>query len=787
MTKKKSMVGCKPMMACLAALSTLFHVAPAQGADGLYMVVDLSGGPGAASYPVSSMDAEPKGGWTDEYKTTKLVLRRIDPGVFTMGCEASEDGYNGYETVPHEVTISKPFYIGVFEVTQKQYELVTGSRPSFFSNPSCCETRPVELVTWNAIRGKSADYNWPSTSEVDASSFIGKLRAKTGIAAFDLPTEAAWEYACRAGTTGAFNDDAGIDALGRHWHNGGQDYSKTCTAEAGTAKVGSYRPNAWGLYDMHGNVWEWTLDWYQPRISFPSSPATDPAGPVVSPFRLRVLRGGGWYYHAGSCRSASRLSQYPDDPSSQGNYFGFRLCCSAERKGEGSTVTADFAQTIAKFRPALHSSSYAPNFNRVFMAKWDRFLEEMNFDYVRTHDLGLVNDGSRSFDVQYIFPLMHLDATKPENYFFTTTDFLVDLQHAIGQKTFYRLGTSIEHTGLVHFAAEIPKDFDKMAEVFAGTVRHFVKGWGDPAGKVRPIEYWEIWNEPDGANNMWSFNGTDDRDPVNNRNAERHDLFVKFFVKVLKRIKTEFPEVKVGGPALCSMRDDWFRPILRACKAEGVAPDFISWHCYGNEPDRMFAMTDAADCICREEGFPNLEFIMNEWHFMGKSVRKSAVRSPDDMNDINSACYSLTVLSRLQTSRYDQAYFYGCKFYGSYGFYNYETQEPNKNFYAMKAFGEIKRDSADICASASTDKDVTAFATRSADGKKAFLLVTDYNGNGMHIPVSVKGAERAKSVSARVLSFEQNLDPFPVEIKDGKFTLVKPDTYSAAFLVTFEF
>ena len=157
--------------------------------------------------------------------------------------------------------------------------------------------------------------------------------------------------------------------------------------------------------------------------------------------------------------------------------------------------------------------------------------------------------------MQYVFPLMHLDPSDPKNYFFDTTDFMLDLQYAIGQKPFYRLGTSIEHTGLVHFAAEIPKDFDKMAEAFAGIMRHCLKGWGDPNGKVRPIEYWEIWNEPDGRNNMWSFNGGyDDGDPVNNRNAERRDLFVKFFVKVLKRLKSEFPDVKIGGPALCYMK-----------------------------------------------------------------------------------------------------------------------------------------------------------------------------------------------------------------------------------------
>ena len=462
----------------------------------------------------------------------------------------------------------------------------------------------------------------------------------------------------------------------------------------------------------------------------------------------------------------------------------------AAASAASAAVTADFTKTTAKFRPALHSSGYAPNFERAHQAKWDERLKEMNFDYVRTHDLGLVNCGCRAFDVQYMFPLMHLDATDPKNYFFATTDFMVDLQHAIGQKTFFRLGTSIEHTGLVHFAAEIPKDFDKMAEAFAGTVRHYVKGWGDPAGKIRPIEYWEIWNEPDGSNNMWSFNGgVNDRDPKNNRNAERRELFVKFFVKALKRIKSEFPDVKVGGPALCSMREDWFRPILRACKAEGIRPDFLSWHCYSNDPDRMFKMADAADRMCKEEGFDGLEFIINEWHFFCKAGwgKNAKVRAPDNMNDINSACYSLTILSRLQTSRYDQAYFYGCRFYGNWGFYNHGTGELNKNFYAMKAFGEIKRDCTDICASSSTDKDVTAFAAKSADGRRAVLLVTDYNGRGMHIPVSVKGIDGVKAAKARVLSFEKDLEPMDVKVKDGRFTLAKPDAYSAAFLVTFDF
>ena len=294
----------------------------------LYLVVDLSGGTNAVSYPVSYLDKEPTGGWTSTHKTTSLVLRRIDPGTYTMGCAIEETGYNGGEAVPHKVTIDKPFYIGVFEVTQKQYELVTGTTPSSYKG----DLRPVEDISWNTIRGDSAEFNWPASNKVDATTFIGLLRAKTGIDTFDLPTEARWEYACRAGTTNAFNSgknltncrsgtDPQADEVGRYYFNKGDGKKNLSKSHE---KVGSYRPNAWGLYDMHGNVWEFCLDWYQGRGSFSSAAATDPVGPRWG--SGRVLRGGSWSGGAADCRAASRTSI---SPSGRHNNYGFRLSCSA--------------------------------------------------------------------------------------------------------------------------------------------------------------------------------------------------------------------------------------------------------------------------------------------------------------------------------------------------------------------------------------------------------------------------------------------------------------------------
>ena len=258
-----------------------------------YCVIDLSAVANASSYPVTYLDAPPSGGWTDEYKTTKLVLKRIEAGSFIMGSDQTDES--------HRVTLTKPFYCGVFEVTQKQWELVTGGNPSNFSG----DKRSVEQVSYNAIRGSSTGAQWPASNAVDSSSFLGKLRARTGLD-FDLPTEAQWEYACRAGTTTTYS--YGDSASGIYmWYC---DNSSDQTHEVGTKS-----PNPWGLYDMHGNVWEWCLDWYG-TLSY----GTDPQG--SSSGSNRVLRGGSWNNIASNCTSSNRFNYYP---SYELDYYGFRL------------------------------------------------------------------------------------------------------------------------------------------------------------------------------------------------------------------------------------------------------------------------------------------------------------------------------------------------------------------------------------------------------------------------------------------------------------------------------
>ena len=267
-----------------------------------YCVIDLSAGSNAASYPVTYLTVPPSGGFNvSEYKTTKLVLKRIEAGSFKM---------NG----SYGVTLTKPFYCGLFEVTQRQWALVTGSDPCSSTSNGKGSSYPVHYVWYNMIRGSSAGAGWPSSSAVDSSSFLGKLRTRTGID-FDLPTEAQWEYACRAGTTTTYNYGNSVNGSFM-WYR--DNSTKSC-------EVGTKSPNSWGFYDMHGNVEEFCLDWYASGLTG----GTDPKGSSSGSYR--VLRGGGWLSYASSCTSSSRASDNPGDYYDQRVRYrsiGFRLVCT---------------------------------------------------------------------------------------------------------------------------------------------------------------------------------------------------------------------------------------------------------------------------------------------------------------------------------------------------------------------------------------------------------------------------------------------------------------------------
>lgn len=226
----------------------------------------------------------------------------IQPGTFKMGSPPNESGRDNDER-QHRVTLTKGFYMQTTEVTQRQWKAVMGSNPSKFKN--CGDDCPVETVSWD-----------------DVQEFIRKLNRREGGNKYRLPTEAEWEYAARAGTDTpfAFGHCLSTDQANYNGNNPLSGCSKGVYRK-GTISVASFQPNSWGLYDMHGNVWEWCQDWFG---NYPLGSITNPTGPFGGSYR--VNRGGGWYSFAWYCRSANRdrLS-----PGGRGNFLGFRLLRTA--------------------------------------------------------------------------------------------------------------------------------------------------------------------------------------------------------------------------------------------------------------------------------------------------------------------------------------------------------------------------------------------------------------------------------------------------------------------------
>jgi formylglycine-generating enzyme required for sulfatase activity len=222
----------------------------------------------------------------------------LPAGVFAMGSPEEEPERSDDET-QHPVTLSQPFYMQTTEVTQAQWTEVMDENPSEF--PECGGDCPVESVSWEEIQ-----------------EFVQRLNDNEGGCEYRLPTEAEWEYAARAGTPTPFafgnclsTDQANYDGNWPYEDCPAGDYRD------GPILVGSFPPNAWGLYDMHGNVAEWCLDWYD---DYPPGEATDPAGPDSG--YDRVVRGGSWWSDEGGCRSAVRDLKWP---SHSDENLGFRL------------------------------------------------------------------------------------------------------------------------------------------------------------------------------------------------------------------------------------------------------------------------------------------------------------------------------------------------------------------------------------------------------------------------------------------------------------------------------
>jgi len=225
---------------------------------------------------------------------TRMAFVEIEAGRFVMGSPLDEIGREAQER-QHDVRLSQPFWLGVHEVTQREWQTVMDDNPSSFRSDG--SALPVENVNWFEVQ-----------------EFLARLTERSEGNRFRLPTEAEWEYACRGGATTAYGIGSALDHT---LANYAESVADSAAGQGRTVAVGSFPPNAWGLRDMHGNVWEWLEDEHCP---YEEGPGLDPTPSCGGP--LKVIRGGSWYFAADSARCALRYTHRPED---RGISLGFRV------------------------------------------------------------------------------------------------------------------------------------------------------------------------------------------------------------------------------------------------------------------------------------------------------------------------------------------------------------------------------------------------------------------------------------------------------------------------------
>ncbi len=325
-----------------------------------------------------------------------------------------------------------------------------------------------------------------------------------------------------------------------------------------------------------------------------------------------------------------------------------------------------------------------------------------------------------------------------------------------------------------------PKDHDQYAEVLAGIVRHYTKGWANGYRWSDRITHWELFNEPD-VDPCWR--GT---------RAE----FIHLYVTCLKRLKAEFPELTIGGPGFGSFFT-FGRELLAACRAANVKPDFVAWHYYGSNPQNILAQPAQVKAMAAEEGFPELELIIDEWHYIRNNswdgiqgatspeAMRRAREGSEGVNGIDSAVFTTQVELGFHDTPLSKSHFYGCGYDGCWGYVD-RYRRPNKVYHAMQAMGELIAACRDRATCRAACRTFGAFGAWESDRKGARLIVSDCRGESKELSVAVKGISPEAKVSVRRMDDGHDWEPTAEAVwRDGVLTLRKAAPGSVLFDVRF--
>lgn len=382
----------------------------------------------------------------------------------------------------------------------------------------------------------------------------------------------------------------------------------------------------------------------------------------------------------------------------------------------------------------------------------------LNIPYARTHDSNYNSGygGPHTVDISAIFPDFDRDPDDPSAYDFTNTDAYMNSIVAAGTQVFFRLGESIEHT-VKQYNIFPPKDYLKWARICEHIIRHYNEGWAN--GLHLGIKYWEIWNEPDLDYEDWktkphTWGGT----------AEQ---FYDFYEVAAAYLDKTFPDLMIGGPALCWM-EDWADTFLKRLKKKNVGLDFFSWHIYERRVDEVVGKVRRIRALLDKNGFEGVPSFLNEWNYI-KGWTDEYVYSLSEIASIKGAAYTSAVMSACQNEPVDMLMYYDFRPSAFNGAFDQTTYRPTKTYYSFYAWDKLVQLGTQVKATAD-DKELYVTAARSGDGHLRVLLTRyteDRNVTKVRpFQIKVEGAGDG-IVYAYLTDSTRSFTEIPLEMKGG--------------------
>ena len=387
---------------------------------------------------------------------------------------------------------------------------------------------------------------------------------------------------------------------------------------------------------------------------------------------------------------------------------------------------------------------------------------EANIPYARTHDAAFFAryGGEHTVDITAVFPSFDADPYDPASYDFHYTDEYAETIMMAGTEVFFRLGQKIEH-GTKKYGIWPPKDFMKWAIVCEHLIAHMNEGWAD--GHHYGIEYWEIWNEPDLYGKCWM--GTPEE-------------FYELYCITAKHLKSRFPHLKIGGPAVTGYRPDWLRPLFQKIKDENVPFDFYSWHRYAKTPAEVVDVVRKHRALLDEFGFTETESILNEWNYVKGWGGNDWIESLETEISLKGAAFIAGTISACQYEPLDLLMYYDarpCAMNGLFSIYTYKTL---KGYFPIKTWGEMLK-MGEACPVCCNVPDIFAAAAKDAEGNK-LAMITYYSDNDAAVAKTFTVETAGFGDSAQMYLLDDTHDMTKVGTlcgEDGRFTLtMQPNT-----------